>query len=240
MSDGARWGFCSLAAFAGLVSAAVTQAEPSSQFSSPCEQAGQEAERQYSLPVGLLGAIGRIESGHWDAALRRVVPSPWAIDAGGQSRLKDSKAEAVQEVQALQSKGIRNIDIGCFQINLQQHPNAFADLDQAFDPTANAQYAARFLSSLHGRFENWRDAVAAYHSVTPSLGNPYSQVVFADWSAGGSAQPSPAAIPVINVKVFSVDGGDVRVWSPGTTTRPPSTINPAGEAIAGLPHIITP
>ena len=156
------------------------------------------------------------------------------IDAGGQSRLKDSKAEAVQQVQALQSKGIRNIDIGCFQINLQQHPNAFADLDQAFDPTANAQYAARFLSSLHGRFENWRDAVAAYHSVTPSLGNPYSQVVFADWSAGGSAQPSPAAIPVINVKVFSVDGGDVRVWSPGTATRPPSTINPAGEAIAAF------
>jgi len=233
-------GFCRLAAFAGWMSAAVVQAEPSSQFSSPCEQAGQEAERQYSLPVGLLGAIGRIESGHWDAGLRRVVPSPWAIDAGGQPHLKDSKAEAVQEVQALQSKGIHNIDIGCFQINLQQHPNAFADLDQAFDPAANAQYAARFLSSLHSRLENWRDAVAAYHSVTPALGNPYSQMVFANWSAGGSTQPSPPTIPVITVKVFSVDGGDVRVWSPGTTTRTPSAINLAGEAIAGLPNIITP
>ena len=220
--------------------AAAAQAEPSSQISSPCEQAGSEAERQYSLPVGLLGAIGRIESGHWDVTLGRVVPSPWAIDAGGQSHLKDSKAEAVQEVQALQSKGIHNIDVGCFQINLQNHPNAFADLDKAFDPTANAQYAARFLSSLHRRLENWRDAVAAYHSVTPALGTPYSQMVFADWSASGGAQPLPAAIPAITVRVFSVDGVDVRVWSPRTTTVAPSAINLAGEAIAGLPHIITP
>ena len=37
---------------------------------SPCEQAGLDAEREYALPAGLLSAIGRVESGRWDAALR--------------------------------------------------------------------------------------------------------------------------------------------------------------------------
>lgn len=222
------------------MSTAAAHAEVPAQTGSPCEQAGSEAERQHSLPVGLLGAIGRVESGRWDATFGRVVPSPWAIDVGGQPHLKESKAEAVQEVLALQSKGVRNIDVGCFQINLQSHPNAFADLEQAFDPMTNAQYAARFLSSLHDRLGGWQDAVAAYHSVTPALGGPYSQMVFANWSARGGVQPPPAAKLGINVKVFSVDGIEVRVWSPGAKGTASSAVNLASEAIAQLPHIITP
>ena len=62
---------------------------------SPCEQAGSDAERQYALPSGLLLAIGRVESGRWDAAYRRTVPWPWAIDADGEPRLTASKEEAV-------------------------------------------------------------------------------------------------------------------------------------------------
>ena len=35
------------------------------------------------------------------------------------------------------------------QVNLMHHPNAFADLDEAFDPAANARYAVTFLSALY-------------------------------------------------------------------------------------------
>ncbi|HTI81121.1 MAG TPA: hypothetical protein VL614_11800, partial [Acetobacteraceae bacterium] len=116
---------------------------------SPCEQAGRDAEHAFALPVGLLGAIGKVESGRWDPGLGRVVPSPWAIDAGGQPYLSDNKASALQVTRTLQDSGVHNIDVGCFQINLHSHPTAFSDLEQAFDPVANAQYAAKFLSSLH-------------------------------------------------------------------------------------------
>jgi hypothetical protein len=166
---------------------------------SPCEQAGSDAEREYALPAGLLSAIGRVESGRWDAALGRVTASPFAIDAAGQPHVTDSKEAALQQTRALQQSGLRNIDVGCFQINLQSHPTAFSNLDQAFDPTANAQYAARFLSSLHTRLGSWEDAVAAYHSATPALGVPYRQLVYANWSTPEGWQHALAAGPNLSL-----------------------------------------
>ncbi|MEJ1977686.1 MAG: transglycosylase SLT domain-containing protein [Acetobacteraceae bacterium] len=46
------------------------------------------------------------------------------------------------------------------------HPDAFATLDEAFDPQANAQYAAVFLQRLHVMTGDWSAAAAAYHSMT--------------------------------------------------------------------------
>lgn len=216
---------------------------------SPCEQAGLDAEREYALPAGLLSAIGRVESGRWDAALGRVIASPFAIDAAGQPRITDSKEAALQQTRALQQSGLRNIDVGCFQINLQSHPSAFSNLDQAFDPTANAQYAARFLSSLHTRLGSWEDAVAAYHSATPALGIPYRQLVYANWSTPEGWQHALAAAPSLSppsreianaLKVFSVGGHEVRVWTPSASGRAAAVVAIAGTAATPLPHIVTP
>jgi hypothetical protein len=216
---------------------------------SPCEQAGSDAEREYALPAGLLSAIGRVESGRWDAALGRVTASPYAIDAAGQPHVTDSKEAALERTRALQQSGLRNIDVGCFQINLQSHPTAFSNLDQAFDPTANAQYAARFLSSLHTRLGSWEDAVAAYHSATPALGVPYRQLVYANWSTPEGWQHALAAGPNLSLpprevanalKVFSVDGHEVRVWTPSASGRAAAVVAIAGAAAAPLPRIVTP
>ncbi len=215
---------------------------------SSCEQAGHAAEQQYALPVGLLSAIGRVESGRWDASLGRVVPFPWAIDAAGQPRLPDSKAAALQQMRELQDSGVRNIDVGCFQINLQSHPSAFTDLNQAFDPTANAQYAAQFLTSLRARLGSWDDAVAAYHSATPALGIPYRQQVFANWSMpkgwDGAPPMSPEAPRTANVAapvtVFSFGGTEVRVWTPSRAGHAASLIAIAGAALPSLPRVVTP
>ena len=78
----------------------------------------------------------------------------------------------------LRAKGRRSIDVGCMQVNLFHHPNAFPDLETAFDPGANAAYAARFLSSLYGISKNWNLAVAAYHSQTQERGEEYQRRVF--------------------------------------------------------------
>lgn len=234
------WFLCSLAPLAPAM--AQTVVGPGS----PCEQAGRDAERDYALPIGLLGAIGKVESGRWDPALGRVVPSPWAIDAGGQPYLSDNKASALQVTHALQESGMRNIDVGCFQINLQSHPAAFTDLAQAFDPAANAQYAARFLALLRARLGNWQDAVAAYHSATPALGVPYQQAVYSNWSVPEGWQQAIAGSPrlaqkvVELVTVFSVGGTVVRIWTPSGSSGGTAAVAAALAAMPGLPKVITP
>ncbi len=54
----------------------------------------------------------------------------------------------MKAVAAMRAAGMQSIDVGCMQINLRAHPAAFASIDDAFDPAANADYAARFLRDL--------------------------------------------------------------------------------------------
>ena len=221
--------------------AALLLLAPVARAQSPCEEAGRIAEQHYDLPTGLLAAIGRVESGRWDPALSRTVPWPWAIDVAGSPRLVPSKQEAVQQIQSLQQSGVRNIDVGCFQISLLHHPTAFAGLEQAFDPAANADYAARFLTELHTRYGNWQDAVAAYHSATPALGLPYRQAVFARWSGAGDVAPPAPLVPrnVEPVTIYEVGGATIRVWTPSRSGTA-SLIAVGGSNGPPLPRIVTP
>jgi soluble lytic murein transglycosylase-like protein len=206
---------------------------------SPCEDAGRAAEQQYNLPVGLLSAIGRVESGRWDPALSRTVPWPWAIDVAGSSRLLANKQEAVDQTTALRGGGAHNIDVGCFQISLLHHPTAFTNLEQAFDPAANADYAARFLTELHARYGNWPDAVAAYHSATTALGVPYRQAVYARWSGAPADAAALAPRNVEPVTIYTIGGAVIRVWTPSPAGAQAALI-PVNGGGAPLPRIITP
>src|ERR1700722_10873312 len=135
---------------AALVGAA--WAEPLLSASSPgtlCRPAIAAAEQASAIPPQLLAAIGRVESGRRDPASGVMAPWPWTINAEGQGSFFDTKAQVIAAVQALQARGVQSIDVGCMQVNMMHHPHAFANLDQAFDPTANAAYAARFLNDLH-------------------------------------------------------------------------------------------
>ena len=131
------------------------------------------------MPPGLLLAIGVVESGRFDPATGRKAPWPWTIDANGAGQAFAGLADATAAVRTLQERGVASIDVGCFQINLHNHPAAFANLEEAFDPPANAAYAARFLSLLHTRTGSWEAATAAYHSSTPRLGDSYRDTVLA-------------------------------------------------------------
>lgn len=144
-----------------------------------CEAAIYAAERTVSLPPRVLSAIAEVESGRPDAATGALHPWPWTIDADGQGQFFATKAQAIAAVRTLQAQGMRSIDVGCMQVNLMHHPNAFASLDEAFDPWRNALYAARFLNTLYGASGSWLVAIAAYHSETPSIGADYRQRVMA-------------------------------------------------------------
>ncbi len=152
-----------------------------------CDRAAQGAETEFGLPRGLLSAIGKVESSRWRPDLRRSVTWPFAIDASGYDIFPETAAQAVAQVRSLQAQGLQSIDVGCFQINLFYHPQAFASLDDGFDPASNAAYAARFLLSLRQRTGSWPAAVAAYHSGDAAFGEPYRARVFAAWEGAGAA-----------------------------------------------------
>jgi len=162
-----------------------------------CRSAVAAAERGNGIPAQLLAAISRVESGRRDPLTGVMNPWPWSVNAEGQGSFYDTKAEAVAAVRAMQARGVQSIDVGCGQINLMHHPNAFANLETAFDPQANADYAARFLKELFAQSGDWSKAAGLYHSATPELGEEYRQKVLAVWPeeqrVAGLAGTSPLA-----------------------------------------------
>ena len=145
-----------------------------------CEQAIRTAGAAGHMPPGMVAAVAQVESGRPDpnGGMR---PWPWTIDANGAGRFFATKAQAVAAVAALQADGVRSIDVGCMQVNLMHHPDAFASLAQAFDPTTNTSYAVRFLNALYRRTGSWSAAIAAYHSETPRIAADYQRRVLATW-----------------------------------------------------------
>ncbi len=155
---------------------------------------------------------------------------PWTINAEGRGLYLPSKDAAVGMVRSLQLRGVRLIDVGCFQIDLFYHPEAFASLEDAFDPDANARAAARILSLSRLRSTGWDGAIAAYHSAVPLFGAVYLQRVRAIWPSI-SAQllwgaPEP---PVVYAVLLSAQALLVRVVTP---------LDASPALSVGLPRII--
>ena len=160
-----------------------------------CEVAITYQERSRGMPSNLLRAIAMGESGHWDQARKRGVPWPWTVTSGGSGEYFPTKQAAIAHVAALQAQGVTNIDVGCMQINLRAHPNAFSTMEQAFTPTANVAYAADFLSRLAAREGDWRKAAGFYHSATPHLYARYLRKIDRLWAELGSAPLQPTPVP---------------------------------------------
>jgi hypothetical protein len=158
-----------------------------------CGTAIASAEYVGRLPPRLLGAIGLTETGRVDPGSGRVRPWPWTINAEGEGQFFQTKQQAVAAVRTLQARGVRSIDVGCLQVNLMYHPDAFATLEDAFDPRVNAAYAARFLNALYVEGRDWAHAIAAYHSETPALGDAYRVLVMARWQNGDVRAAAPVA-----------------------------------------------
>lgn len=167
------------------------------------------AERQAGTAPGLLAAIGIVESGRRDPRTGQRTPWPWTVTSEGVGAYLPTKAAAIAAVQALQARGVANIDAGCMQVNLLHHPGAFRSLDDAFDPRVNAAYAARFLRSLHARTGTWTAAAAGYHSFTPELGARYGKLIAAVW--GGAPVPVVPGPGGTEVVTFA-DGGQLRMF----------------------------
>lgn len=120
-----------------------------------------KVEQKYQIPSGLLYAIMQVESrGHPLAVYSRIKGKRQSVNL-------NTPEEAIQYVLLLQSLGVKQINVGCMQINLKCHKND--DLSLWFSPEYNIEYAGRFLMNLYRRMGSWKNAVAFYHSGSKSI-----------------------------------------------------------------------
>jgi hypothetical protein len=150
-------------------------------------------ERAYGIPNALLDSVSIVESGRYDQTRKATIAWPWTIMAEGQGRFLPTKAEAVAEVRRLKAKGVKNIDVGCMQVNLMYHPQAFASLEDAFEPAHNVAYAARFLKGLYEATKHWPTAASYYHSQNPTLAATYREKLMKVWTGAAAAVASAVA-----------------------------------------------
>ncbi len=140
-----------------------------------CDKAAEYAADRSQVPIQVLLAITRVETGRPSEG--QVLPWPWAINLAGKGHWFSDASEAISFADSQLSEGEENFDVGCFQINLRWHGAQFASLEEVFDPQANAIYAAGFLTELYETEGSWPDAVAAYHSRTPEKAAAYLQKI---------------------------------------------------------------
>lgn len=152
---------------------------PTSEYE--CLRYLQSAERSLRVPQGLLMAISLAESGRVGED-GRLASWPWTINVNGRGQYFESKDEAVAATRKLLDSGQRSIDVGCMQVNLRYHPDAFATVEAAFDPATNVTYGAQYLASLHQVQGSWSKAVERYHSSDDGRREQYRERVIELWN----------------------------------------------------------
>lgn len=173
-----------------------------------CDRAAVEAAAGSDVPVSVLKAISLTETGRDRGG--EIRPWPWTVNMEGKGVWFDSREAALSYVYEHFKRGARSFDVGCFQINYKWHHENFASIEEMFDPSANARYAADFLSSLHAESGNWETAAGAFHSRTPEYANRYKEK-FAGYRARFAHEDDlplvvePAFVPVAAVQGSSTE-----------------------------------
>jgi len=199
--------------------------------SSLCDNAAQIAARETGVPVSVLRAITITETGRNYSG--QFGPWPWTVNMEGAGHWFSTPEEARDFVEKKVALGARSFDVGCFQLNHRWHGQAFASIEQMFDPIRNARYAAGFLKQLHKETGDWSLAAGAYHSRTPKLAEKY-RARFDRLRARleGSPQLAPAVASVIadaerpRVNTFPL------LQSPATPGRLGSLVSIGGQSAA--------
>lgn len=128
---------------------------------------------------------------------------PWTLNVQGQGYYFPTRAAALKKLREVLASGVRNVDIGCMQINYRWHGENFASIEEMMSPEANAEYAARFLTRLKDRHGSWEEATRNYHSADDDRGEAYlgrvkrviaklpqQQPSFVASTAGGADRPA--------------------------------------------------
>jgi len=137
-----------------------------------CTEHVLEAERELSIPRGLLLSIALVESGQ-DGS-----PQPFAMNLDGKSVYSENADEAKSHL--LDSKGRvrQNATVGCMQLSVQHHRSNFRPVERILDPAANVWYAARYLKRLRADSGSWNVAIARYNGGSRSQQREYTCKIY--------------------------------------------------------------
>ena len=161
-----------------------------------CYRALQTAAQETSVPVDVLMAVTRLETGR--GGEDGVAPWPWALNIAGAGYWPPDRASALQLVSTALASGEQSIDLGCFQINWRWHGAGFDSPAALIDPLTNARYAARFLGDLYRETGDWTRAAGAYHSRNEVHAAPYR----ARFAALREGQPAPPLRTAIRANAY--------------------------------------
>jgi len=153
---------------------AVFLAQPASARGDPaqiCDAAAQQVAAETGVPLSVLRAITRTETGRGKNGTLK--PWPWTVNMQGKGVWFDTEEQARVYVFRHFKKGARSFDVGCFQINYRWHGQAFNSIEEMFDPLINTRYAAEFLGKLFAETGDWTRAAGAYHSRTQKYARRY-------------------------------------------------------------------
>jgi len=201
-----------------------------------CTRHLQHYEREYGIPAHLLSAIASTESGRYHDGLKIRLPWPWTINAEGKGYYFDNKEQAIAAAQKLRARGVQSFDVGCMQVNMYHHSQAFSSLTQAFEPENNVAYAASFLRDLYQDEGNWKKAAADYHSKTPTLGKEYVGLVYNSWFNIIDKLRSAR----LSVPTSSMDGlRQMQQADSSLPSKPVAMVNTVAKPVAATPKTYT-
>ncbi len=169
------------------------QMAPGKSADAICDDAAAIAARDTGVPLRILEALTRTETGRNIAG--NLAPWPWALNVEGKGYWFSSKSETLSHLRKTLNSGSGSVDVGCFQVNLRWHGTAFSSLEEMLDPAANARYAASFLSELFAETGDWHAAVGMYHSRTKQHSARYLsrfRVILTDMQDGTLAPSMPS------------------------------------------------
>jgi hypothetical protein len=201
---------------------AVAPMVASANTSHVCGLIADQMERAEDIPPGLLHAVALAESGRWQVGEGFSRAWPWTVRSGPDSFYLPSKEAALGKVRELLAAGRSNIDVGCMQINLGYHAEAFASLEETFDPVANVAYGVRLLKELREQTRSWARATGRYHNADRDRGQAYRARVYRLWRElrlrRGEAAPTITEASFVGDRLWRFVGNAATSQSGGAPT----------------------
>ena len=136
------------------------------------------AAREYGVNVLALYAVAIQETGvRWTDGFVR--PWPWTLNSPATGALYFRTYEdCLRSLEALLTRGETNVDVGLMQINVRANGWRIGSLAQLLVTKNNIRVAAQIIrEGLTSHGEDWKVALARYHSPRDELGVPYANAV---------------------------------------------------------------
>lgn len=159
--------------------ASYAKTDPEMMESQKCSNIFSYFEKRHQIPQDTLYSISLRETQKAHSKHGIGITWPWTItvNPSGKGYHFKNKTEAIKFAKEQLQSGKGSIDVGCMQINLKYHPDAFASVEQALSPQNNIAYGAKFLKEKYEQHGDWQKAIGAYHSSSSDKAYIYHAMV---------------------------------------------------------------